>query len=363
MSGKPLRDAQGRFTGYRGIGRDRTARRRIEKALEDANRALIEAETRGRHQAEQALRESEQFLRESLDALPSNVAILDQRGTIIAVNTPWKTLVARGGQHFPDGGIGLGFREVYEAAAGAGLDGPKAAGDKIKEVLSGNRAALNYEFPCHTLTMRRWAVISVTTFRTGNVKHAVLVHEDVTERKQLEERDRRLRAELAHVSRLTTAGEMASGLAHELNQPLTAIAHNCDAVLSSVSDQLEPDIELIETVDDIYEQAQRAGGIIRSMRQMTRKDTVAAVPTDINDLVEETVRLTHPEAREKGIEVKLHLGVDLPAPVIDPVQIQQVLVNLERNSVEAMGQKSTGPRKLSIATTLDSAAFIRGHDQ
>ena len=191
----------------------------------------------------------------------------------------------------------------------------------------------------------------MSTFNTGDGRHAVLVHEDVSERKRLEERDRRLRAELAHVSRLTTAGELATGLAHELNQPLTAITHNCDAVMSSVKSDSQFDNELLETVHDISEQAQRAGGIIRSMRALVRKESTDMVPTDINKLVRETVRLTGPEARERGVSVLLRLDETLPHPTIDPVQIQQVLVNLERNSVEAMWQANSPVKELTIETS------------
>lgn len=175
----------------------------------------------------------------------------------------------------------------------------------------------------------------------------------------LEERDRRLRAELAHVSRLTTAGELASGLAHELNQPLTAITHNCDAVMSSVKADSQFDPEMLETVHDISEQAQRAGGIIRSMRQLVRKDTTDKVSTNINTLVKETVRLTAPEARERGVKVSLKLDENLPNPVIDPVQIQQVLVNLERNSVESMWQADSPRKQLTIETSFVDADFLQ----
>lgn len=199
----------------------------------------------------------------------------------------------------------------------------------------------------------------MSTFNTGDGRHSVLVHDDVTERKHLEERDRRLRAELAHVSRLTTAGELASGLAHELNQPLTAITHNCDAVMSSVKAESQFDPEMLETVQDISEQAQRAGGIIRSMRQLVRKETTDKLPTDINNLVIETVRLTAPEAREKGVNVMLKLDDNLPHPAIDAVQIQQVLVNLERNSVEAMWQANSPKKELTIETCFSGTEHLQ----
>ena len=96
---------------------------------------------------------------------------------------------------------------------------------------------------------------------------------------------------------------MASGLAHELNQPLTAISHNCDALQYAVEAQTLSDPVLKETLADIYEQAQRAGRIIHSMRQMVQKDTVTTTSVDINALVKDTVRLSHAEAYEHRIAV------------------------------------------------------------
>jgi len=334
--------------------RQRNLQAQLAKDQELNATRLIEAETRGRHQAEDALLGSEQFLRATLNSLPSDIAILDQQGTITAANTPWKKFVSSNEEQYKEGGIGHHYEQVFRSTASNDVEakGIEAATKEVADVLSNKRNSMFFEYPCHRDDKRQWSVVSMSTFNTDDGRHAVLVHEDVSERKRLEERDRRLRAELAHVSRLTTAGELASGLAHELNQPLTAITHNCDAVMSSVKADSQFDPEMLETVHDISEQAQRAGGIIRSMRQLVRKDTTDMVPTDINKLVRETVRLTAPEAREKGVSVLLKLDGSLPLPVIDPVQIQQVLVNLERNSVEAMWQANSPRKELTIETRL-----------
>jgi len=320
---------------------------------------LIDAETRGRHNAEEALQGSEQFLRATLDSLPSDIAILDQYGVITAVNTPWKSLVSANEASYADGGIGHHYKSVFKSTAMTDMErnGINMAAERVDKVLTVQSDAMFYEYPCHRDEKRIWSRVSMSTFNTDEGRHAVLVHEDVSQRKRLEERDLRLRAELAHVSRLTTAGELATGLAHELNQPLTAITHNCDAVLSSVRAQTD-DTELLDTVNDISEQAQHAGSIIRSMRHLVRKDTTDKVPTDINSLVKETVRLTGPEAREKGVNVILNLTSELPEPVIDPVQIQQVLVNLGRNGVEAMWQHNSTVKELTIQTCMPSVSEI-----
>lgn len=322
---------------------------------------LLQAETRGREQAEVALKGSERFLRATLDALPSNIAILGHDGIILATNTPWNNLVHRGVTSDTDGGIGKHYTTVFNAIARTEMEqqGLITARNDVASVLSGHRFAAYSEFADAANDQRRWYSVSVSTFETQNVLQAIVVHADISQRKRLEERDRRLRAELAHASRLNTAGEMASGLAHELNQPLTAISHNSDAALADIKLQKNPDIELLNTMSDIYDQAQRAGAIIRSMRQMVRKGSSEAVATDMNKLVRETVRLTQPEARENGVHVSLHLAEDLPHPVIDPVQIQQVLVNLERNGVDSMSQSNSLRRELTIKTSLDNLTYVK----
>jgi len=334
--------------------RQRNLQFQLAKDQELNAQNLIEAETRGRQQAEEALLGSEQFLRATLDSLPSNIAILDNKGDITAANTPWKSFVSNPENTYPDGGIGHNYETVFTSTADSNLElrGMKAASAEVARVLQNEKDSMFYEYPCDIDNERRWFEVSMSIFNTAEGRHAVFVHEDITDRKQLEDRDRKLRAELAHVSRLTTAGELASGLAHELNQPLTAIAHNADAVISSVKSEAESEPELLQTLNDISSQAHRAGSIIRGMRHLVRKDTTDMVSTDINKLVEETVRLTGPEAREKGVNVNLQLAADLPMPVLDPIQIQQVLVNLERNGVEAMWQADSDVKNLTITTAL-----------
>lgn len=322
----------------------------------------INAETLSRHQAEDALLGSEQFLSATLNSLPSEIAILDSNGIITAANVPWKNFVSFNQQQYLDGGIGQHYEEVFRSTAINELarKGIDEVTQQVANVLNDSCDSILFEYPTHTDDKRQWSIVSMSTFTTGDGRHAVLVHEDVSERKRLEERDRRLQAELAHVSRLTTAGELASGLAHELNQPLTAITHNCDALMSSYKNELDNDNnnDAVETLNDISEQAQRAGSIIRSMRQLVRKECSDKVSVNINVLVKETVRLTGPEAREKGVKVTLILTDNLPNPIIDPVQIQQVLVNLERNSVEAMWQANSPEKNLIIKTGLNSANQI-----
>lgn len=354
LNGKPLVDSNGEFTGYRGVGRDITARKDIEKELQRANQSLIQAETRGREQAERALQESEKFLRTTLDALTSEIAILDDSAHIIAANASWKQLVGSNVTGKMDGGVGHSKLNLYSIIPAVEATQLQVIAADIKDVLEGRRDRLRHEYPCQRTEGQLWIVVRLTTFTVGSDRFAVIVRQDVTARRLLEERDSQLRTELAHTSRLNTVGEMATGLAHELNQPLTAISHNCDALLLSLAEHDGVDGELVDMAKDIYNQAQHAGGIIRSLRRLMRKDTIYTKSVVLNQLVEETVRLTHPEAREKNVNVILNLSDGMPNPSMDPVQIQQVLVNLERNSFEAMSSSACETRALRISTTLEN---------
>lgn len=357
MSGKPLFAPAGDFIGYRGIGRDITSRREIENELANVYQELIQAQTQGRKQAEEALRDSEQFLSISLDAMAASFAILDQDGVIRVANKAWQQVIAAAEV---EGGVGIHYLDAFASSRSKDEQNALLAlKGEIEDVFEGKKSSLQYEFAFEAGEELRWNQINMATFEVNSLKYGVLVYEDITSRRNLEDQDRRLRADLAHVARLTTVGEMATILAHELNQPLTAISHNSDSLLSTMRAGDSTDPEVMDTVSDIYEQAHRAGGIIQSMRQMVRKDAQASKSVDINQLVEETVRLTRPEAREHKVTVELQLSEGLPNLLIDAVQIQQVLVNLERNGVEAIRNHGALVRKLFITTVQDDDDFIR----
>ena len=369
LSAKPILGEQGEFLGYRGIGRDISLRKSVERDLEAASRALVQAETRGREQAEEALKASEQFLRTTIDSLPQRIAILDNNGNIIETNRSWDINEVKPPQGISEAsGIRRNIRQFYQtqpeiincdvavqaefSAMVEALDGLVTAGGD----------SLVLEFSSGVGELQRWYSLKAHQLETSESRYALLVYEEITSRKKLEEDDRRLRADLAHAARLSTAGELASGLAHELNQPLSAISHNCDAIKSMLQGETagtyDAAPELVQTVNDIAGQTQRAGDIIRSMRQMVRKDTASHTETDLNLLVRETLRLTRPETREHNVKVLLALDANLPLLNLNPVQIQQVLVNLERNSVEAMVNANVDDKVLEISTRLQDSQLI-----
>jgi two-component system sensor kinase FixL len=175
---------------------------------------------------------------------------------------------------------------------------------------------------------------------------------DVSDRQAIERQLHEVQADLIHVSRLTAMGDLAAALAHELNQPLTAINN----YVLSAQRLLRGDAEQRERVFGILtktaEQAMRAGEIIRHLRNFIQRHEPEREPLDINKVIDEATALAFIGMREKNIEVNFERGAEIPPVTIDKIQIQQVIINLIRNALDAMdGMKL---RKLTLATGIDA---------
>lgn len=184
--------------------------------------------------------------------------------------------------------------------------------------------------------------------------------EQIEQRQRTEEEAQGLEVQLAHMARLTIAGQMAAELAHELNQPLTAIttyAQTCRFLL----DTEEPNRQqVLEALDLVAAQAQRAGMIIRRVREFTRKTNPHKRRVDVNRLIRDVVALAGPEASSASAEITLQLADGLPQVDADDVQIQQVVMNLVCNSLDALREAAQhGPRRVNIETTAEGVARIR----
>jgi C4-dicarboxylate-specific signal transduction histidine kinase len=169
---------------------------------------------------------------------------------------------------------------------------------------------------------------------------------EIDERKRAQSEASRAASELAHVSRLATAGELATSLAHELNQPLTAVMSNAQAARQmhrlGIDDELEP------VLDDVVAQAERAAGVVRAMRAFVRKQEPTSAPVDPAQLVDETLRLLHSELMARGVTARTEQAGEPASMRGDRVQLQQVLVNLVLNAADAVRELPPERRSLLV---------------
>jgi signal transduction histidine kinase len=176
---------------------------------------------------------------------------------------------------------------------------------------------------------------------------------DVDRRRNAEEIARRQQVELAHLLRLNILSQLASGLAHEINQPLTAISNFAGAAIQlHRSDRLAPD-RAREVLSEIHQQSLRAGEIVKRLRGFMKKRGPRAAPVDVNNLAAEALALMKPELAQHEVRARLVAADGLPPVTADAVQVQQVLVNLVQNAIDAMRDTPAGRRAVTITTAGD----------
>jgi C4-dicarboxylate-specific signal transduction histidine kinase len=198
----------------------------------------------------------------------------------------------------------------------------------------------------------RWVASngSVTFDDAGNPLRMLGTVIDATERKRTEEQSRRYLTDLWRMGRIRTADQTALSIAHELNQPLTAIALQAGIVSSLAQTSgvpLSPDLET--ALREISEQAQRGGAIIRALRDFVKRGETRRGPLQLNDAVREVVRLIEPLARQLHVTIALKLD-DLPTIDADRIQIGQVLMNLLQNALDALRDGSSDSRAIEVST-------------
>jgi len=188
---------------------------------------------------------------------------------------------------------------------------------------------------------------------------------DISERKQTEDQlrasERNLQmtqAELARVSRLTTMGELAASIAHEVNQPLTAVINNANACLRLLADRnLEPDV-LRRALEGIVADGTRASAVLARIRGFIKKEPAEKNPLDINEVIQEVLVLAGRELYENQVLVDHQLTTDLPFVLADRVQLQQVLLNLIMNGIEASVAVTDRPRLLWVQSRIGESGDV-----
>jgi two-component system sensor kinase FixL len=202
-------------------------------------------------------------------------------------------------------------------------------------------------------------LLSVGEAHSERGRRFVGIIRDLSSQRGTEQRARSLEMRLAQVDRFNLMGEMAAGIAHEINQPLSAIATYAQAAKRIM--QREPaDMTLLDEIcGKIDEQARRAGQVIANLRKFIRKQEIRSQPLALNKIIADVLNLIEADAHAEGIPVRLDYGRDLPQVRGDAVQLQQVLLNLTRNAVDAMRQGPQKERGISIVTELGADGTVR----
>jgi PAS domain S-box-containing protein len=305
-----------------------------------------------RMHAADALRASEELNRLILQSVPAGIVQIDRDGRIVSANAQARQFLGLPEVIEPD----LTFDALQlETCREDGSHGATPE-DPVAECM-----ATNLPQPPETIGVRkhdgslRWAVFSAIPLpdhEIGDCRGAVLTFLDITDRKNTEEESHELQAELAHVARLSTMGEMASGLAHELNQPLAAIIAYADACQELVeSDRIEQ-AQLLDVLRAVASQADRAGKIIHRLRNLVKKSHPVRTSIQVNDAVREVAALLETEIRHAGAQVHLHLDSGMPAITGDFIQIQQVILNLMRNGLDAMSEAGLSAPELEVSSRI-----------
>lgn len=204
-----------------------------------------------------------------------------------------------------------------------------------------------------------WIVANAILIRdnAGKPLHAVCTVDDITQNKDAQAQIRKLNKDLSHLARGELLGQMAAGLAHELNQPLTAITQNADTALLTARDELNENHELIQILQDLDQQAHRAADTIKALRNFAKKGEELRAPFDLDQLIGQTLPLVQADATEHNVRINVELH-DLPELYGIRVQIAQVLVNLLRNAIEAITIGGDNKKTIQIEA-VDEKGFVQ----
>jgi C4-dicarboxylate-specific signal transduction histidine kinase len=176
--------------------------------------------------------------------------------------------------------------------------------------------------------------------------------------KQVELEAQRLRQEMAHIGRVSAMGELTASLAHELNQPLTAILNNAQVAQRFLAAEVVDVVEMREILDDIVADDKRAADVIRRLRLLLKKGDLEYVSLDLNEVVTEVARLVASDAALRNVSMRLEAAAGLPRVRGDRVQLQQVVLNLVLNGLDAVAEPATANRSLIIRTLADGAGVV-----
>jgi two-component system sensor kinase FixL len=307
-----------------------------------------------RRRTDQSLREQQRLAEESLsraahvqsilDTVPDAMIVIDEKGVMQSFSAAAERLFG----YAPADAIGQNVSNLMpepdQGRHDAYLERYLATGER--RIIGIGRVVTGLRKDGSTFPME----LAVGEMRSGERRYFTGFVRDLTERQEVQARLQELQSELVHVSRLTAMGEMASALAHELNQPLAAISNYMRGSRRLLEDSSEPRSDrVLDALDKAAEQAMRAGQIIRRLRDYVARGETEKRIERMSKLVEEASALALVGAREQGIRVRFNIDPSADLVLADRVQIQQVLLNLLRNAMEAMQDGPT--RELTVSTS------------
>ncbi|WP_034411086.1 sensor histidine kinase [Derxia gummosa] len=309
-----------------------------------ASLVLLWRDKARRAEAERRLQEQLSFRQAMDNSLMTGLRARDLSGRITYVNPAFCRMVG----YSPEELLGRSWPMPYHDP-----ERDRVSRARFAQVLDGTLPASEFESVFVHRNGRRVQVliheaplIDARGRRTGWMSSVL----DITERKHVEEVNRQQQEALQATARLVTMGEVASTLSHELNQPLSAITAYATGCLNLVAhDEDDGEFSLRATLEKIQRQAARAGQIIRSVHDFVRRREPEKTRCQIREVIDTTLPLVQMQARKLGVAVETRVATELPAIDADPVMLEQVLLNLARNAMEAMASQPPLRRKLEIA--------------
>ena len=312
--------------------------------------ATLRAEISEREHAEAALRTSEDRFASAFRSSPAAMVITRRSdGQIVDVNTHWQTL------------FGFSRAEaVGHTVSQLGI--PISASEALKLVEHTRQPGYGRDVETSLRTNSGMVVRAILTSEqiemSGEPCYITIIR-DVSEQRRVEREADEQRRQMTHLTRVASLGQLSGALAHELNQPLTAILSNAQAAQRYLAHESVDLNELREILADIVSDDKRAAEVIKRLRALLQRGETQLRPVDINEVVQEALTLANSDVVLRNVSVSTSLAADLPSVRGDRVQLQQVLLNLIVNACDAMNLNEAAERELTVATALDHAGDVR----